>query len=158
MKLKTQILEIPEAERTKPYGEILRFKKRFDTKDVKEFNYFLKEWVVTHEMIDESTIIANDYSSIPNGHCIECKNKINSYLKKYYEKHYDSCGPWSVELSEGTGYCEECASRLSSKATVITGWPHIVKTEQHYRDGEIVDVQLFSDGSTVEDMTVLEKN
>ena len=82
MKLKTQILEIPEAERTKPYGEILRFKKRFDTKDVKEFNYFLKEWVVTHE----------------------------------------------------------------------------VKTEQHYRDGEIVDVQLFSDGSTVEDMTVLEKN
>lgn len=100
-------------------------------------------------------VIADNWTAIPKGHCRNCHQKINAYSKKYYQK--DGASDYVIlrERSARNSYCEECARKLSGKSLIMQ-LPQIANAFSSWKDGKLMDVRLYADGSVEEQYLFLE--
>jgi hypothetical protein len=151
-----KLIPVAEAERTTPYGEIIRRFPLHPDKPVQTWNNKRKMWEVTHFMEDVENIVAEDLTTIPADCCLWCHKPIKPYTGKYYEKHNDDGFHYSFEWSEKNNCCEDCANEKSAVAVLEKYTPSLVETKLHFRDGQTVEECVYSDGSVIEEMTVKE--
>ena len=139
-----------------PYGQVIQIEKQYATVPVSEWDHKLKMWVVTSFMETSNKIIADDYTTIPDGNCRKCHQVIKPYLKKYFERHHDNGDCYCIEFSQELGYCEKCAKEKAAIGYINKCLPELKESYQVYKDGQNVEVKVYEDGSIVEEQTVTE--
>lgn len=144
---------IPLEERSKPFGTVIVDGPLHCTIPVQTWDYSLKMWEVTNVMEDPDNIVAKDLQRIPSDCCIQCHNKIKHYKTKYYKKCVDENYNCCFEISENTGYCEECAIKETEIATISRYTPREVATHRVWKDDQECEVKVYADGSTIEEMS-----
>lgn len=111
-----------------------------------------------HEETDYSEYEADDGSYISSKLCRSCKKEIKPYTENYYKKVFEYNRWYNTRYEQSSGYCKECALK---KAVVINyGWNPALSVSHEYetvRDDQNVKVQIFDDGSILEEMTNREK-
>jgi hypothetical protein len=147
---------VPKEYWNEPYGDVLRIEKEHTYVPVSEWDHDLKMWVVTHEMENPDEIVADDLKRIAEGNCRKCHQVIKPYLKKYFERHQENGYSYCFEFSQELGYCEECAKEKAAVGYINNCVPDLVETKRIYKDRQMIEVKVYADGSTIEEMTFRE--
>ena len=133
-----KIIEVSEAEITKPYGQVIVSAVSFEQDAYGHY----------------TTIVADDFTRIAKGKCRSCKKKIKPYRSVYYERHYSCNSRYCFQMSMQNDYCEDCA-RKKAKSHYMTDdhMPPVKEVRQFVKDGETLSMRVYTDGSVMEEMT-----
>ena len=91
--------------------------------------------------------------------CVWCGSPYKPYTEKYFQHVYD-CNEWTdYEYSAVNHYCRECAIE-KAKPCVKNNWNPafcLVHEYEKVKDDQNCSVQVFADGSVLEEMSNAEK-
>lgn len=154
---KVREVNISKEEAQQPYGEVYKIEKSYDEVPVFKWNNYIKSYVFAAFKIDRTHIVAENFTTIPDGYCVHCLQKIEPYKEKYYEKHLLNGDRYCYEWSEETAYCEKCAIERSSKAEINNCLPELVETITEMReDFNYYTTERYADGSEIGELTYQE--
>ena len=142
---------------TEPYGVIIVPEVYWCTKSVQEFDYKLKEWVWAAEMVDhEHYFEFRGFKHFEKGQCRICGKKIEPYVQKYFQKHYENGMKYCFQFDCDGYFCEDCAKVEGNKNYFNDCIPRVVDRWTSVVDNEQVETVVYADGSRLEELTTRE--
>ena len=155
-KAKRSEMKILPTPNTEPFGDVIVLPLTWKHEPIFKWNNFMKEYmwdgdkeVRTHYV----EFINGNFIDIPVGSCRICTQKIKPYKTKYYQQHYENGSRYCFLFDAANYYCEECAKKEASKDYFTDILPFEVNRFETRRDGETLEVKVYSDGSRIEEVT-----